>query len=600
MFCHNCGTQIHDGAIFCPKCGTKIASVDAGQQPMSIPVTDVKDQQVSGVMEDTQQAPSNNNNKANEGLRKAANIGRVLMWGSLVLLMLTSFLPLRINPVILVAGVAIGIILSVLGAKRPLGISKIIELVVGIILLVAVAIYFMSSGGESNKYKDSSTSAETSTSTETPISSNTMADDSDYPIFAEALWNLIMYNTLPDGNIANDLDGKIDGMWDKFAICDIDQDGATELLIKIESGSESGCGQYIYQVNSDHTGLELLYSFFTDAVYYDTGFIKEDWSHNQGLSENFWPYSIFQWEMDGCREVAGVDAWEKMAWETDFSGNSFPDGVDIDGNGIVYFIGGESGIDYDNPVDDAEYNDFVKKYFSTGKEIYVPWQDITEENVEVATGYTTEDYGALSEEGDTDYWDEEDGGFYWVGEDDFKISDPSLVGRWRTYEGDTLELDEYGTAPTVFTFWGVLNGKPDSVTWEASNGYLILSAHYSTEQRWEIRPRGNIDGHEAVTDELFLRDEDIPKDETYGEYYREHTGNEGLSGVWKSRQMLVDLILYEDGTGMMGEHMLTWEADETTFYCYPVIEKAYDYIVSGDTLTIFFSDGSRTYVKVGD
>lgn len=221
----------------------------------------------------------------------------------------------------------------------------------------------------------------------TPPSSDTVTDDADYMVFAGALWNLVLYNTLPDGNIANDLDGKIDGMWDKFAICDINQDGTDELLIKIGSGSVAAQGQYIYQMNSDNTGLDMLYSFFTDAVYYDTGFIKENWSHNQGLSENFWPYSILQWETDGCREVAGADAWEKMAWETDFSGNPFPDDVDADGNGIVYFIGGENGIDYDNPVDDAEYNAFVKKYFGTGNEIYVPWRDLTEENIETATGY---------------------------------------------------------------------------------------------------------------------------------------------------------------------------------------------------------------------
>lgn len=223
--------------------------------------------------------------------------------------------------------------------------------------------------------------------TVTPPSPDTVTEAADHTLFAEALWNLILYNTLPDGNIANDLDGKIDGMWDKFAICDIDQDGTDELLIKIGSGSEAAQGQYIYQANADNTGLDMLYSFYTDATYYDTGFIKEDWSHNQGLSQNFWPYSILQWEWDGCREVAGADAWEKMAWETDFSGRPFPDELDADGNGIVYFIGGENGIDYDNPVDDAEYNAFVKEYFSAGNEIYVPWRDITEENIEIAIGY---------------------------------------------------------------------------------------------------------------------------------------------------------------------------------------------------------------------
>ena len=255
----------------------------------------------------------------------------------------------------------------------------------------AVEFLFVMFSAYNEGYEDLSvlmSSIEMSGPLESDILSGNNTDDSSYKVFAEALWNLITYNTLPDGEIANDLDGMIDGMWDKFAICDINQDGTAELLIKIGSGSEAAQGQYIYQVNSNHSGLELLYSFFTDAVYYDTGFIREEWSHNQGLSDNFWPYSILQWEPGGCREIAGADAWEKMAWETDFSGNAFPDNVDTDGNGIVYFIGGEDGIDYDNPVDDAEYNAFVKNFFSAGNEIYVPWRDITEENVETATGYT--------------------------------------------------------------------------------------------------------------------------------------------------------------------------------------------------------------------
>ena len=66
--------------------------------------------------------------------------------------MLLLFLHLPISPAILVAGVAIGIILSAIGAKRPLGLSKIIELVVAVILLVVVGFSTLSSGGTGDKY----------------------------------------------------------------------------------------------------------------------------------------------------------------------------------------------------------------------------------------------------------------------------------------------------------------------------------------------------------------------------------------------------------------------------------------------------------------
>lgn len=71
-----------------------------------------------------------------------------LCGGALLLL----FLHLPISPAILVAGVAIGIILSAIGAKHPLGLSKIIELVVAVILLVVVGFSTLSSGGTGDKY----------------------------------------------------------------------------------------------------------------------------------------------------------------------------------------------------------------------------------------------------------------------------------------------------------------------------------------------------------------------------------------------------------------------------------------------------------------
>lgn len=152
MFCSKCGNEIAEGAAFCPKCGTKVVNVSDGQQSVDTSVADVKGQQTGEVVENTQRASSNNAAKVKGNLRKAATIGRVLMWGSLLLLLPSSFGALRIIPAIPVAGVAIGIILSVLGAKRPLGLSKIIELVVAVILLVVIAVSSMSSGGESDKY----------------------------------------------------------------------------------------------------------------------------------------------------------------------------------------------------------------------------------------------------------------------------------------------------------------------------------------------------------------------------------------------------------------------------------------------------------------
>lgn len=153
MFCHKCGAQIAEGAAFCQKCGTKVVHTDDAQQPMDT-TTPIAEPQSAGAVDpmNVKDTPSNHAPKENNGLRKAATIGSILMWGSLALLALTSFLHLPIPPAIPVAGVAIGIILSTLGAKRPWGLSKILELVSAVILLVIVVVFTLSSGGTGDKY----------------------------------------------------------------------------------------------------------------------------------------------------------------------------------------------------------------------------------------------------------------------------------------------------------------------------------------------------------------------------------------------------------------------------------------------------------------
>lgn len=153
MFCPKCGTKALDGAKFCQKCGAKLILDSDGVQPSAgIPTYVVEPQQASTmerpITEDARHIPSNDPPKGNSGLRIAAIIGRVLMWGCGILMLL----PLPIPPAILGAGAAIGIILSILGAKRPLGLSKIMELVSAVIVLVLAVMVTLSSGGRGDKY----------------------------------------------------------------------------------------------------------------------------------------------------------------------------------------------------------------------------------------------------------------------------------------------------------------------------------------------------------------------------------------------------------------------------------------------------------------
>lgn len=182
--------------------------------------------------------------------------------------------------------------------------------------------------------------------------------------------------------------------------------------------------------------------------------------------------------------------------------------------------------------------------------------------------------------------------------------DSALIGRWRSYDGKALTLGDDGTVSEVFSFWNSLNRKPDSVTWEASNGRLILTARRNSEYTYAIGEGKRYINHEEVeTDELSLGRSSVPEASAYGDYYREKTSSTDLSGIWihdGSTGLSGDFEFYADGTGMIGSNALTWYADETTLN-YTTNEKAaFDYTVTGDVLTIFFSDGSEVYTRVGN
>lgn len=336
MFCRQCGTQIADGSAFCPKCGAKQAADDT----------------------------------AGQAKKKSGKLPIILGCGAVVLI------------------IVVVLIVIFMRGEESYDAAAEEDQEEDRADAAGESIDFWEAFRAGEEEEDSAAADDEAAASDESTAEDAEAADEDYLVYAEALWNIMSYNVLPDGRSANDMDGFIDSMWDRFAICDINQDGAAELLINIESGSMAGNAQYVYRADPYADGLELIHAFTNYTTYYDTGVIKEDWSHNQGLSMNFWPYNVLQWDADGCRDVGWADAWEKEFWETDYSGNAFPDQVDADGNGMVYFIGGENEIDYDNPVDDSEYNAFVNKFFEGANEVYVPWLSITAENIETATGYS--------------------------------------------------------------------------------------------------------------------------------------------------------------------------------------------------------------------
>lgn len=270
-----------------------------------------------------------------------------------------------------------------------------------LVLIAAIGIFFVS-GNRSDKNMTEETIAQSNIAVQEPTGTEGLTDipqstvpeketsiDKEYPFYAASLITLINEQSLPSGEIVKYIsDPEINPL--QFAICDINKDGKEELLLHLPYETCEESGHFIYTENVENTGLEDLCRFNKDTVYYETGFIKEPVSYGEYLSTTFNPYDIRMWDAGGFLDAGRVEAWEKAYMPNDFSGKAFPDNVDIDGNGMVYFISGELGIDYDNPVDDEAYREYEKQFFDDGKEISVPWHELTIENVEKATGYTEE------------------------------------------------------------------------------------------------------------------------------------------------------------------------------------------------------------------
>jgi len=268
-----------------------------------------------------------------------------------------------------------------------------------VLLLVATGIFLVVGRRTDITAKNETIEEDTKTlqepvETESTIEKDTESENetvinTDYAFYAASLIDLLNESVLPNERIVKYID-EPDNYPIQFSIYDINSDGEEELLIKIPGIIYDIENQFIYKLNADHTGIEDLCTLSVDATYYDTGFIKEPVWNEKSLSNDFRPYDIKLWDAGGFLDAGRVEAWEKLYMPNDFSGNPFPDNVDSDNNGIVYFISGELGIDYEHPVDDAEYKEYEKQFWGDETTLAVPWKNLTIENIEKITGYTEE------------------------------------------------------------------------------------------------------------------------------------------------------------------------------------------------------------------
>ena len=172
---------------------------------------------------------------------------------------------------------------------------------------------------------------------------------------------------------------------ENFAICDVNGDGKNELIIQRNSTYVAGQVERVYSAN----GNELL-AEYPMTTYYDNGYVAAGWSHNQGVAgDKLWPYTLYRYDSSAGKYVqeAAVDGWDKSLRDTCLSYDEtiipFPEDVDKDGDGFVYYIiteaGGYAPV-YGEPMDYADYALWVSRYLGANV-IDVPYYPLTEENI---------------------------------------------------------------------------------------------------------------------------------------------------------------------------------------------------------------------------
>ena len=191
------------------------------------------------------------------------------------------------------------------------------------------------------------------------------------------LKDLIDHNVWPDGEEASEAGfGEMEE--NRFAIADIDGDGQDEILVEILTTSMFRMSVRIYDYDEETQELHFEYGGFPSIRVYDNGIIQQDASHNHSLGLELWPFSIVQYDPDEdfYDYIDSAHSWEKEVSEEDYDGTRFPDDIDADGDGIVYFL-----MSLDKYVDAAEYQEWLNSYMNGATEIELQWKNITIENI---------------------------------------------------------------------------------------------------------------------------------------------------------------------------------------------------------------------------
>jgi hypothetical protein len=175
--------------------------------------------------------------------------------------------------------------------------------------------------------------------------------------------------------------------------------------------------------------------------------------------------------------------------------------------------------------------------------------------------------------------------------------DPELAGgRWVADNGNRIELYDSGIGTTNLSLWDYTPGSTiwtmgsnREIEWQAENGLLVLA--YRTVTQVEYRLSNGVLSFTGATVSYSRGDGNTTSDLT-GRWMPTTGGGGGI-------------IFNSDGTGYDNSSLLydsgdfTWYIENNTLVREYVFAYQWDYTVTGNYLTLFGTESSTTYTRVG-
>lgn len=208
------------------------------------------------------------------------------------------------------------------------------------------------------------------------ITSSMIENEERRKAYTNALNTLYYGNVLPDGTETEIGEG-YEIKNNKFAILDIDSDGKEELVLSYTETYTAGQTGAVYEYDVDTKKMITELVEYPLLTFYNNGVVEALMSHNQGKAgDNFWPYLLYNYsrEEDKYNLVAIVDAWDKNVTNRTTGGEEFPDDIDKNGDGMVYYVMTDGTYELNTPIDNAEYEEWRKTYINENiKKVEIPF-----------------------------------------------------------------------------------------------------------------------------------------------------------------------------------------------------------------------------------